>query len=91
MGEIVSIEAYRRARNCRPGNATARVEDALVERLEHAVRRLEAALEEVMDAGEVDEPVLRRELLAVSGAVAGGRYALAADRTERLIARLRHN
>ena len=38
---------------------------------------------------DVDEPDVRRELVAVNGAVAVGRYGVAAARAERLIARLR--
>jgi hypothetical protein len=85
MGEVVSLESHRRARAARLAP-----EHGVVDRLAHAVERLETALGEVMAAGGADEPVIRRELLAVNGAVDGGRYALAADRTERLIALLGH-
>ncbi len=92
MGEVVSIEAYRRARAgrgavaSRPGG-----DDAAVTRLEQAVRALESTLDEAVGTGDLDEPAVRRELLAVSGAVAVGRYALATERTERLITRLRRS
>jgi hypothetical protein len=90
MGEVVSIEEYRRARAGRGAVASAAGgDDAAVTRLEQAVRALESALEGAVGAGDLDEPAVRRELLAVSGAVAVGRYVLAAERTERLITRLR--
>jgi hypothetical protein len=90
MGEVVSLDAYRRAREVRlAGVSTVGGDDGAVERLEHAIRRLEAALQVVIGTGSLDEPEFRREILAVSGAVAAGRYARAAERTERLTGRLR--
>ncbi|HEY7283669.1 MAG TPA: hypothetical protein VID47_18985 [Actinomycetota bacterium] len=82
MGEVVSLADFRRTRAAGPGPAPPR---APLERLALAVRRLESALGEV---SPFDEPELRRELVAVNGAVALGRYSTAASRTERLVARL---
>jgi hypothetical protein len=83
MGEIVSIEEFRRARAAiRPDPRPA---FDPIERLSVAVGRLETALGE---ADGFDEPDVRRELAAVHGAVASGRYRFAAERTERLIERL---
>jgi hypothetical protein len=92
MGEVVSIEEYRRARAGRgAASSGGSADDATVTRLEQAVRALESALEGAVGMGDLDEPVVRRELLAVNGAVAVGRYALAAERTERLLTRLRRH
>ena len=85
MGEVVSIDAFRRARASAPEPESR----APVERLALAVTHLESALDEVMKSGRFDEPALRLELKAVKGAVALGRYSTAAVRTERLVARLR--
>ena len=82
MGEVVSFERFRRARAL-ASEATPPIDP--VERLSAAVRRLETTLREVRD---LDEPNLRRELVALNGAVAVGRYRMAADRTERLVERL---
>jgi hypothetical protein len=87
MGEIVSLDEHRRARALRAEQAPPR---APIDRLARAVLMLETALTVAMDAEEYDEPSIRRELVAVHGAVAVGRYRMAADRTERLIERLRH-
>jgi len=83
MGEVVSLAEFRRARA-----AVAEPEVAFdpIERLSAVVRRLESALGEMQ---EDDEPDVRRELVAVNGAVALRRYGAAAARAERLIARLR--
>ena len=86
MGEVVFLDAFRRARASAPEPAPPR---APVERLALAVTHLESALDEVMKSGRFDEPALRLELKAVKGAVALGRYSTAAVRTERLVARLR--
>lgn len=86
MGEVVSLDAFRRARASAPGPAPPR---APIERLALAVAHLESAIDEVMETGSLDEPALRLELVAVNGAVALGRYSTAAVRTERLVARLR--
>ena len=90
MGEVVSLESFRRARAQR-GAAGTSVPDpgglvGTVERLALAVRALEDALtgSEAYDEGEV-----RSELVALNGAVALGRYGFAASRTERLVERLR--
>lgn len=88
----MSIEGYLLARAGRGAVASAGGgDDATVSRLERAVRALESALEGAVGIGDLDEPVVRRELLAVNGAVAVGRYALAAERTERLVTRLRRH
>ena len=86
MGEVVSIDAFRRARTPRVGASSPH---APIDRLAIAVHRLESVIGDVMDGGSVDEPALCRELVAVNGAVALGRYSTAALRTERLVARLR--
>jgi hypothetical protein len=86
MGEVVSLEAFRRIRASAPDPAPPR---APIERLALAVAHLESAVDEVMESGTCDEPALRHELIAVKGAVALGRYSTAAVRTERLVARLR--
>lgn len=83
VGEVVSLAEYRRARTAGPERGLS---FDPIERLSAAVRRLESALGEVE---HVDEPDVRRELVAVNGAVAVGRYGVAAARAERLIARLR--
>jgi hypothetical protein len=89
MGEVLSLEAYRRARRASVASASAAGgDDAAVDRLERAILALELTMDEI--TGELEDPVVRQELLAVSAAVAVGRYALAAERTEGIIARLRH-
>ena len=85
MGEVVSLESYRRARQPRPVQGAR---SAPVERLAEAVERLESALRGLAAQG-YDELELRRELIALNGAVGLGRYAFAAERTERLVERLR--
>jgi hypothetical protein len=86
MGEVVFLDAFRRARASGPAPDAPR---APLERLALAVTILESAIDEVVEGGAFDEPALRRELVAVKGAVALGRYSTAAFRTERLVARLR--
>ena len=80
MGEVVSLAEFRRTRDTGQGTSFDPIE-----RLSAAVRRLEVVLGE---ADDYDEPGVRRELVAVNGAVAVGRYGAAASRAERLIARL---
>ncbi len=87
MGDVVSLDAFRRARASKPGPVQPPCTP--IERLALAVTHLEGVMEEVMETGGFDEPALRRELVAVRGAVALGRYSTAAVRTERLIADLR--
>jgi hypothetical protein len=77
----VSLAKFRRSRT----SQDVRAFDP-IERLSTAVRRLEAAL---WESENPDEPDVRRELAAVNGAVALGRYGAAALRTERLVTRLR--
>lgn len=98
MGQLVSIEQYRRARELRaePGlpavpdaAGTRRVTGEPVERLARAVRVLDLVLTEAMETEGMDETDIRRELVALNGAVAVGRYGMAAARTERLVDRLR--
>jgi hypothetical protein len=86
MGEVVSLESHRRARAARLLPPSA---EGAVERLSDAVERLETALSEADGASEQAE--IRRELVALHEAVRAGRYSLAADRTERLIERLRRH
>ncbi|HXJ66715.1 MAG TPA: hypothetical protein VNN79_23400 [Actinomycetota bacterium] len=83
MGEVVSMAEFRRTR---AAGAEREAAFGPIERLSAAVRRLETALGETE---HFDDPDVRRELLAVNGAVAVGRYGAAAARAERLIQRLR--
>ena len=91
MGEVVSLEDFRRSRvGARTQVGPARALHP-IDRLSTAVRRLEQALGDAAGAEGFDEPGLRRELVAVNGAVSLGRYGFAAARTERLVERLLAN
>jgi hypothetical protein len=84
MGNVVDLGRWRRARN-----APAR-DDGGIGRLERAVRRLDPLASEMMNrAGRLD-PAVETELLAVMGAIGIGLMDLAAERAERLAARLAH-
>src|SRR3954463_8220049 len=95
MGDVVDLEHHRRARELRmapgvsDGVGRRGPAGAPVERLARAVRVLDTVLTEAMQAEGLDESDIRRELLALTGAVAVGRYGMAAARTERLVDRLR--
>ena len=85
MGQVISLEDYRQARAPRPADAARASVVDTVERLADAVTALETALGATE---EYDDLEVRRELVAVSGAVGLGRYGFAAARTERLVQRL---
>ena len=76
MGQIVDLAAWRSERERDP-----------VRRLERAIRRLEAQLEQ--GTGRIG-PVVEAELLAITGAMTANRQEEAAERAERLAERLNH-
>ena len=86
MGQVVSLESFRRARAQRGAAGSGLRSHGSVERLVQAVHALETALDE---SAAYDEREVRRELVTLNGAVALGRYGFAATRTERLVERLR--
>jgi hypothetical protein len=91
MGEVVSLEAHRRRRL---GAVARRLFDATdardpIDRLEEAVRGLDALLTGSRDIEPLDRLVVASELRAVTGAVTRRRYLDAALRAERLLDRLR--
>jgi hypothetical protein len=86
MDNVVDLSRWRRARKA---PATARAEGS-IGRLDGAVRRLDPLASEMLDrAGRLD-PAVETELLAVMGAIGIGLMDLAAERAERLAARLAH-
>src|SRR3954453_20815817 len=95
MGDVVDLGHHRRARELRmvPGVSDGvggrRLAGAPVERLARAVRVLDTVLTGALQAAGLDESDIRRELVALAGAVAVSRYGMATARTERLVDRLR--
>jgi len=81
MGSVVDLAAFRERRsNGRP--------DPALERLERTVGLLDALVAHASTRSRIDRSV-ETELLAITGAVSLGLAEEAADRAERLIARLR--
>ncbi len=78
MGAVIDMATRRRERGRADGPA---------ERLEGAVRRLEAIVAALARTGTAD-PETETELLAITGAVRIGLADEAADRAERLLRRL---
>jgi hypothetical protein len=72
MGTVISIEEWR-----------GRHADDPDDRLERAVAELDTALRG-LSGSRVGDPVVERELLAITGAVSIGMLEDAADRAERL-------
>ena len=93
MGEVVSLEAHRRRRltAAEPTHAAPPQPDATdpIDRLELAVRGLDALLTGIQGIDPLDRLVVASELRAVTGAVTRRRYLDAAVRAERLLDRLR--
>ena len=84
MGEVVSLEAHRRRRLARAPSPF----EAL-DRLELAVRRLDAAVRASSGSDPAEEHEIVAQLRLVTGAVASQHYLEAAVRAERLLDRLR--
>jgi hypothetical protein len=77
MGSVISIEAWRQERQA----------DDPSERLEQAVFELDGVLQG-LPPKRLADPLVERELLAITGAVSVGLLDDAADRAERLTDRL---
>lgn len=78
MGQVIALDRYR----VRRGRVSASFH-----RLDHAVARLEPLVRSSPDRLLAD---VERELRWIAGAVSAGRSREAADRAERLAARLEH-
>lgn len=83
VGQVIDFEAWRRGRPQAPRSDDR---DPLT-RLEAAIERLGVLVEE--GTGRIARRV-ESELLAITGAVTAGLVEEAADRAERLVARLEH-
>jgi hypothetical protein len=87
VGTVTELDSWRRRRAAGTGTAPAEHAGRPVTRLESAVARLERLVRG--GTGRISVRV-ETELLAITGAVAAGRTADAADRAERLAERLEH-
>jgi len=89
MGRVVDLEAWR-LRRLGPGGPEEPEEADGIARLERAIVRLDPMVARLAEgAGGVDR-VVETELLAITGAVSIGLVDEAAERAERLRARLEH-
>lgn len=83
MGRVIDLVAWRRSRGApREGSGA-------IERLERAVVGLAPLVSRLEAKGRIERSV-ETELMAITGAVSIGLAEEAAERAERLLARLKH-
>jgi hypothetical protein len=87
VGTVIDFEAWRAEHRLQVRDLPEHDDDALLPRLERAIRRLDVLV--ARGTGRLASRV-ESELLAITGAVTAGRTDEAAERAERLAERLEH-
>ena len=87
VGSVIDFEAWRSGRRLEIRDLPGSGEDASLQRLERAIRRLDVLI--ARGTGRLSSRV-ESELLAITAAVTAGRTDEAVERAERLTERLEH-